>query len=82
LELPDKSHMRKKNKKGRMQGIIPLPKKAASTTSIGIQTNPEELMREETKVQDEYVIPVETQEMVDIEIQTNTLILEETTQLF
>jgi hypothetical protein len=40
LELVDKIHKRKKNKKGRMQGRNPLPKKAASTTSIGIQTYP------------------------------------------
>jgi hypothetical protein len=37
---------------------------------------------EEAIVQDEDVISVETQEMVDAEIQTDTLILEETTQLF
>jgi hypothetical protein len=50
LELEDKIHKRKKNKKGRMQGRNPLPKKASSTTSVGIHTD--------------------------------TLILEETTQLF
>ena len=65
-----------------MQGRNPLPKKAASTTSIGIQTDPEELMVEETTVQDEDVIPVETQEMADTEIQIDTMVLEETTQLF
>jgi hypothetical protein len=37
-------------------------------------------MVEEATVQDEDVIPVETQEMVDTEIQTDTLILEETAQ--
>jgi hypothetical protein len=51
LELVDKSHKTKKNKKGRMQGLSPLPKKEASTTSIGIQKNHEELMLEETKFQ-------------------------------
>jgi hypothetical protein len=82
LELADKIHRRKKNKKGRMQGRNPLPKKATSTMFVGIDTDPEELMVEEAKVHDEDVIPVETQEMVDTEIQTDTLILEETTQLF
>jgi hypothetical protein len=82
LELADNIHRRKKNKRGRMQGRNPLPKKAVSTTSVGIQTNLEELVVEEAVVQDEDVIPVETQEMVDAEIQTDTLILEETTQLF
>jgi hypothetical protein len=65
-----------------MQGRNPLPKKETSTTSIGIQIDPEESMVEEATVQDEDVIPVETQEMNDTEIKTNTLILEETTQLF
>jgi predicted nuclease with TOPRIM domain len=44
LELEDKIHKRKKNKRGRMQGINPLPKKAASTTYVGIQTDPKEVM--------------------------------------
>ena len=65
-----------------MQGRNPLPKKAVSTTSVGIQTNSEELVVEEVVVQDEDVIPVETQEMVDAEIQTDTLILEGKNQLF
>ena len=82
LELEDKINIRKKNKRGRMQGRNPLPKKVASTTFVGIQTDPEELMVEEAVVQDEDVTPIETQEMVDTEIQTDTLILEETTQLF
>jgi hypothetical protein len=65
-----------------MQGRNTLPKNAASTTYIGIQIDPEELMVEEEIVRDEYVIPVETQEMDDTEIHKDTLILEETTQLF
>ena len=39
-------------------------------------------MVEEAIVQDEDVIPEETQEMGDTKIQKNTLVLEETTQLF
>ena len=65
-----------------MQGRNPLLKKATSTTSVGIRTDPEELMVEEATTQDEDAIPIETQEMVDTEIQTDTLISEETTQLF
>ena len=65
-----------------MQDRNPLPKKATSTTSVGIQIDPKEVLVEEATVQDEDVIPKETQEMVDTEIQTNTLVLEETTQLF
>jgi hypothetical protein len=47
LELADITHRRKKNKRGRVQGINPLPKQAVSTNSVGIQTDPEELMVEE-----------------------------------
>jgi hypothetical protein len=65
-----------------MQGRNPLPKKAASTTSIGIQIDPEDLVVEEAVAQDEDVIHVEPQEMVDVGIQTDTPILEEKSQLF
>jgi hypothetical protein len=81
LELVDKTHKRKKNKRGRVQGRNPLPKQATSTNSMGTQTNPEELVVEEVATQDEDVIPVETQEMVDVEVQIDTMVLEEIAQL-
>jgi predicted SprT family Zn-dependent metalloprotease len=48
LEQADKAHRRKENKRARMQGGNPLPKEVVSTNSVGIQTNPEEIVVEET----------------------------------
>jgi predicted RNase H-like nuclease (RuvC/YqgF family) len=48
LEQIDKSHKRKKNKRAKVQGKNPLPKEVVSTNSIGIQTNPREIVVEET----------------------------------
>jgi hypothetical protein len=81
LELADKTHKIKKNKRGRVQGRNPLPKQATSTNSMGTQTDLEELVVEEATTQDEDVIPVETQEMVDAEVQIDTMVLEEIAQL-
>jgi hypothetical protein len=62
LEQVDKAHRRKKNKRARVQGRNPLPKEVVSTNFVGIQTNPEEIVVEETVAQNEELIPIETQE--------------------
>jgi hypothetical protein len=43
-----------------VQGRNPLPKEAVSTNSIWIQTDPEEIVIEETVAQNDEVIPLET----------------------
>jgi hypothetical protein len=74
LEQEDKAHRRKKNKRARVQGRNPLPKEAVSTNYVGIQTNPEEIVVEETVAQNEEEIPLETQEnmtateAIDVEV--------------
>jgi hypothetical protein len=60
IEQADKAHRRKKNKRARMQGRNPLPKEAVTTNSVGIQTDPEEIVIEEAVAQNEDVIPLET----------------------
>jgi hypothetical protein len=45
-----------------VQGRNPLPKEEVNTKSVGIQTNPEEIVVEETIAQNEEEIPLETQE--------------------
>jgi hypothetical protein len=80
LEQTDKSHRRKKNKRARVQGRNPLPKEAVSTNSVGIQTDPEEIVVEETVAQNEEAPPLETQEnmiateAIDAEVQTAQLL--------
>ena len=70
-----------------MQGRNPLPKEAFNTNSVGIQTDPEEIVVEETVDHNEEAIPLETQENmkateeIDAKVQTDTLVLEEITQL-
>jgi hypothetical protein len=77
LEQADKAHRRKKNKMSIMQGRNPLPKEAVSTNSVGIQTNPEEIV-EETIAQNEELIPLEmkenmtTTEAIDAEKNSST----------
>ena len=82
LEQADKAHRRKKNKRARVQRRNPLPKEEVSTNSVGIQTDPEE-----TVAQNEEEPPLETQEnmiateAIDVEVQTDTPVLEEIAQL-
>jgi hypothetical protein len=70
-----------------VQGRNPLPKEAVSTNYVGIQTDPEEIVVEETIAQNEEEIPLETQEnmttteAIDVEVQIDTPILEEISQL-
>jgi hypothetical protein len=63
LEQADKAHKRKKNKRPRVQGRNPLPKRAVTTNSVGTQTDPEEIIAEDAVAQNEEVIPLETREM-------------------
>ena len=87
LEQADKAHRRNKNKRARVQGRNPLPKEEVTTNSVGTQTNPEEIVVEETVAQNEEVIALETQENmtaieeIDAKVQTDTLVLEEIAQL-
>jgi hypothetical protein len=62
LEQIDKSHGIKNNKRARVQGRNPLPKEAVNTNFVGIQTDPEEIVVEETVAQNEEAPPLETQE--------------------
>jgi hypothetical protein len=55
----------------------PLPKRAVTTNSVGIQTDPEEIIVEDAVARNEEVIPLET---FDAEVQTDTPVTEETTQ--
>jgi hypothetical protein len=73
LEQADKAHQRNKNKRPRMQGRNPLPKREVTTNSVGIQTDPEEITVEDAVAQHEQVILLET---VDAEVQTYTLVSE------
>jgi hypothetical protein len=43
-----------------VQGRNPLPKRYITTNSVGIQTDPEEIVVEEIIAQNEEVIPLET----------------------
>ena len=87
LEQADKAHRRKKNKRVRVQGRNPLPREAISTNSVGIRTDPEEIVVEEIVAQNEEAISLETQEnmtateAIDIEVQTDTPILEDIAQI-
>jgi hypothetical protein len=45
-----------------VKGRNPLPKEAVNTNYVGIQTDLEEIVVEETVAQNEEVIPLETQE--------------------
>ena len=70
-----------------MQGRNPLPKEEVNTNSAGIQTDLEEIVVEETIAQNEEAIPLETQENmtstkeIDVEVQTDTPILEDIAQI-
>jgi hypothetical protein len=87
IEQADKARRRKKKKRARVQGRNPLPKEVVTTNSVGTLTNPEEIVVEGAVAQNEEVIPIETQEMmiatktIDVDVQTYTPVLEETTQL-
>jgi len=77
LEQADKAHKRKKNKRPKVQGRNPLPKREVTTNYAGTQTDLEEIIVEDAVAHNEEVIPLE---IVDAEVQTDTPVSEETTQ--
>jgi hypothetical protein len=57
LEQENKAHQRKKNKRSRVQGRNPLPKRIVTTNSKGTHADPEEITIEDEVSQNEEVIP-------------------------
>jgi hypothetical protein len=77
LEQADQAHQKNKNKRPRVQRKNPLHNREVTTNSVGTQTNPEEITIEDVVAQNQEVIPLE---IVDAEVQTDTLVLEEISQ--